>query len=46
MIEGMAGIARHPAYWLYTLRERKGWAEEAGYYNSLDAQPVSRRPLA
>ena len=34
-IEGMAGIARGLAYRLYTLRERKGWAEEAGYYNSL-----------
>lgn len=29
------GIARDLAYRLYTLCERKGWAEEAGYYNSL-----------
>ena len=28
-------IARDLAYRLYTLCERKGWAEEAGYYNSL-----------
>jgi putative DNA methylase len=34
-IGGMAEIARDLAYWLYTLCERKGWAEEAGYYNSL-----------
>jgi putative DNA methylase len=26
---------RHLAYRLYTLCERKGWADEAGYYNSL-----------
>jgi putative DNA methylase len=31
----MAEIARDLAYRLYTLCERKGWAEEAGYYNSL-----------
>jgi putative DNA methylase len=34
-IGGMADIARDLAYRLYTLCERKGWAEEAGYYNSL-----------
>src|SRR6266702_1397114 len=31
----MAAIAPDLAYRLYTLCERKGWAEEAGYYNSL-----------
>ena len=34
-IGGMAEIAGDLAYRLYTLCERKGWAEEAGYYNSL-----------
>ena len=34
-IGGLAEIARDLAYRLYTLCERKGWAEEAGYYNSL-----------
>ena len=34
-IGGMAEISRDLAYRLYTLCERKGWAEEAGYYNSL-----------
>jgi len=34
-IGGMAEIARDLAYRLYTLCERKGWADEAGYYNSL-----------
>jgi len=34
-IGGMAENARDLAYRLYTLCERKGWAEEAGYYNSL-----------
>ncbi len=34
-IGGRAEIARDLAYRLYTLCERKGWAEEAGYYNSL-----------
>jgi putative DNA methylase len=34
-IGGVAEIARDLAYRLYTLCERKGWAEEAGYYNSL-----------
>jgi putative DNA methylase len=34
-VGGMAEIARDLAYRLYTLCERKGWAEEAGYYNSL-----------
>jgi putative DNA methylase len=34
-IGGMAEIARDLAYRLYTLCERNGWAEEAGYYNSL-----------
>jgi putative DNA methylase len=34
-IGGMAEIARDLAYRLYTLCERKGWNEEAGYYNSL-----------
>jgi putative DNA methylase len=34
-IGGIAEIARDLAYRLYTLCERKGWAEEAGYYNSL-----------
>lgn len=32
---GIAEIARDLAYRLYTLCERRGWAEEAGYYNSL-----------
>jgi putative DNA methylase len=32
---GMADVARELAYRLYTLCERKGWAEEAGYYNAL-----------
>ena len=31
----LAEIARDLAYRLYVLSERKGWAEEAGYYNSL-----------
>jgi len=34
-IGGMAEIARDLAYRLYTLCERKGWTDEAGYYNSL-----------
>ena len=34
-IGGMAETARELAYRLYTLCERKGWAEEAGYYNAL-----------
>jgi putative DNA methylase len=34
-IGGLAEIARDLAYRLYTICERKGWAEEAGYYNSL-----------
>jgi putative DNA methylase len=34
-IGGVAEIARDLAYRLYALCERKGWAEEAGYYNSL-----------
>lgn len=34
-IGGMADVARELAYRLYTLCERKGWAEEAGYYNAL-----------
>ena len=34
-VGGMADIARDLAYRLYTLCERNGWAEEAGYYNSL-----------
>jgi putative DNA methylase len=32
---GMADVARELAYRLYTLCERKGWAEEAGFYNAL-----------
>jgi putative DNA methylase len=32
---GMADAARELAYRLYTLCERKGWAEEAGFYNAL-----------
>ena len=32
---GVSEIARDLAYRLYTLCERKGWADEAGYYNSL-----------
>jgi putative DNA methylase len=32
---GLAETARELAYRLYTLCERKGWAEEAGYYNAL-----------
>ena len=31
----LAEIARDLANRLYTLCERKGWADEAGYYNSL-----------
>ena len=31
----MAEAARELAYRLYTLCERKGWAEEAGFYNAL-----------
>jgi putative DNA methylase len=34
-IGGLAETARDLAYRLYILCERKGWAEEAGYYNSL-----------
>jgi putative DNA methylase len=34
-VGGLAEIARELAYRLYTLCERKGWAGEAGYYNSL-----------
>jgi putative DNA methylase len=34
-IGGLAHTARDLAYRLYTLCERKGWAEEAGFYNSL-----------
>jgi putative DNA methylase len=34
-IGGLAHIARDLAYRLYILCERKGWAEEAGFYNSL-----------
>jgi putative DNA methylase len=32
---GMAETARELAYRLYTLCQREGWAEEAGYYNAL-----------
>jgi putative DNA methylase len=35
MVGGLAESARDLAYRLYILSERKGWAEEAGYYNSL-----------
>ena len=34
-VGGLAEIARDLAYRLYILSERKGWADEAGYYNSL-----------
>jgi putative DNA methylase len=34
-VGGLAEAARDLAYRLYILSERKGWAEEAGYYNSL-----------
>lgn len=34
-VGGLADTARELAYRLYTLCERKGWAEEAGYYNAL-----------
>ena len=34
-VGGLAETARDLAYRLYVLSERKGWAEEAGYYNSL-----------
>jgi putative DNA methylase len=34
-VGGLAQTARDLAYRLYILSERKGWAEEAGYYNSL-----------
>jgi len=34
-VGGLAETARELAYRLYTLCERKGWADEAGFYNSL-----------
>lgn len=34
-VGGLAETARDLSYRLYVLSERKGWAEEAGYYNSL-----------
>lgn len=34
-VGGLAETARELAYRLYTLCERKGWTEEAGYYNAL-----------
>jgi putative DNA methylase len=34
-VGGMAETARELAYRLYTLCDRNGWAEEAGYYNAL-----------
>jgi len=34
-VGGLAETARDLAYRLYILSERKGWAEEAAYYNSL-----------
>jgi putative DNA methylase len=34
-VGGLAETARDLAYRLYILSERKGWSEEAGYYNSL-----------
>ena len=34
-VGGLAETARELAYRLYTLCERKGWAGEAGFYNSL-----------
>lgn len=34
-VGGLADTARELAYRLYTLCERKGWTEEAGYYNAL-----------
>lgn len=34
-VGGMADTARELAYRLYTLSERRGWAEEAAYYNAL-----------
>lgn len=34
-VGGMAETARELAYRLYMFCERKGWAEEAGHYNSL-----------
>ena len=34
-VGGLAETARDLAYRLYVLCERKGWAEEAGFYNSL-----------
>ena len=34
-VGGLAETARELAYRLYTLCERKGWTDEAGYYNSL-----------
>jgi putative DNA methylase len=34
-VGGMAETARELAYRLYLLCERKGWAEEAGFYNAL-----------
>jgi putative DNA methylase len=34
-VGGLAESARDLAYRLYILSERKGWAAEAGYYNSL-----------
>jgi putative DNA methylase len=34
-VGGLAEAARDLAYRLYILSERKGWSEEAGFYNSL-----------
>jgi putative DNA methylase len=45
-VGGLAEIARDLAYRLYTLCERKGWAAEAGYYNSLVVSWPSIAPKA
>jgi putative DNA methylase len=45
-VGGLAEIARDLAYRLYVLSERKGWADEAGYYNSLVVAWPSIAPKA
>jgi putative DNA methylase len=40
-VGGLAEIARDLAYRLYVLSERKGWAEEAAYYNSFTGRQSS-----
>jgi putative DNA methylase len=43
-VGGLAETARDLAYRLYILSERKGWAEEAGYYNSLVVSGPAIKP--